>query len=76
MSDRKKHAHGKHPNTLANLTYHEGRPLAFGEAKKRRNLSVTEEAWIGLQPIVEELGCNSVSDLLEKLGRGVVKLSA
>jgi hypothetical protein len=71
-----KYSPGHHPNSQANLNYRGGRPKVFDSEKKRRNISVTEEGWEGLQPIVEELGCKSVSDLLEKLGRGVVKLSA
>jgi hypothetical protein len=65
---------GKHPNSLANLTYHEGRPKLFDEGKKRRNLSVTEKGWNGLKSVADELGCSSVSDFLEKLGRGEVKV--
>jgi hypothetical protein len=72
----KNYSPGRHPNTLANLTYHEGRPTIFDSPKKRRNVSVTEEGWKGLQPLMEETGCKSVSDLLEKLGRGLVKISA
>ena len=41
----KKYAPGHHPHSQANLTYHEGRPLAFGAQKKKRNLTVTEEGW-------------------------------
>jgi hypothetical protein len=73
---RKKYKPGAHPNSQANLTFHDGRPLAFGKQKKKRNLSVTEEGWEGLQPIIEELGCSSVSEFLEKVGRREVKVSA
>lgn len=67
---------GEHPNSQANLTYHEGRPLSFGVEKKKRNLTVTEEGWEGLQSVVKDLGCESVSEFLEKVGRGQVKVSA
>ena len=64
---------GEHPNSLANLT-HEGRPKAYGVEKKKRYLSVTEEGWNGVKDIVEMVDCSSVSDLLEKLGRGELKI--
>ncbi len=67
---------GKHPKSLANLTYHEGRPRLFGEEKKRRNISVTEKGWDGVKSIADELGCASISDFIEKVGRGQVKVSA
>ena len=72
----KKYAPGHHPHSQANLTYHEGRPLAFGAQKKKRNLTVTEEGWEGLKSIIKEVGCSSVSEFLEKVGRGQVKISA
>ena len=72
----KKYRQGQHPNSKANLTYHHGRPQTFGVQKKKRNLTVTEEGWEGLMPIIEELGCKSVSEFLEKVGRGQVKVSA
>lgn len=71
-----KYAPGEHPNSKANLIYHEGRPKAFGAKKLKRNLTVTEEGWEGLQPIIKEAGCSSVSEFLEKLGRGQLKVSA
>ncbi len=70
----KNYAQGKHPNSLANLNYRGGRPKTFDSSKKRRSVSVTEEGWEGLQPVIEELGCKSVSDFLEKVGRGLVKI--
>ena len=72
----KNYAPGKNPNSLANLTYREGRPRLFDEEKKRRNLSVTEKGWKGLKSVADELGCKSVSEFLEKVGRGQVKVSA
>ncbi len=59
-----------HPNSLANLT---GRPQAYlDEKKKRRNLTVTDTGWEGAQPIVRKAGCASVSEFIEKLGRGQI----
>ena len=70
----KKYPLGKHPNSLANLNYRGGRPTNFSSRKKQRTLTVTEEGWEGLQPVVKKLGCKSVSDFLEKVGRGLVEV--
>ena len=57
-----------HSNSLANLS---GRPKAYlDEAKKDANL--TETGWQGTQPIIRKLGCASVSEFIEKLGRGQI----
>jgi hypothetical protein len=64
---------GKHPNSLANLT-HDGRPQNWGEGKKKRNLTVTETGWQGVQAIAKEMNL-SISELLEKIGRGEFKIS-
>ena len=62
-----------HPNKIANLS---GRPKAYlNEVKKRRNLTVTETGWQGSQPIIRKLGCASVSEFIEKLGRGQIDFS-
>lgn len=74
--EKEKHALGQHPNSKANLIYHEGRPQAFGTKKLKRNLTVTEEGWERLQMVIKEVGCSSVSEFLEKLGRGQLKVSA
>jgi len=65
------YAHGKHPNTLANLI-HQGRPTSeelYGEPKKKRTLTVTESGWQGLVEASKATGCNSVSEFLELIGR-------
>ena len=64
---------GEHPNSLANLV-HEGRPKAYGAEKKQRYLSITEEGWNGVKDVAKMADCNSVSDLIEKLGRGDIKI--
>jgi hypothetical protein len=64
---------GEHPNSLANLI-HEGRPKAYGTDKKQRYLSITEEGWNGAKDIAQMLDCTGVSDLIEKLGRGELKV--
>jgi len=75
QSSSKKYSVGKHPNTLANLNYHGGRPLEYGQEKKRRTLTVTDSGWENIQLIAKTSCCNSVSDLLEKLARGQISLS-
>jgi hypothetical protein len=65
----------QNPNSLANLTYREGRPAIFGVKKKQRTITVTEEGWEGARQAIEAAGCNSVSDFLEKLGRGEVRIA-
>lgn len=74
MASTKKlrYAPGQHPNSQANLIYHAGRPKAFGAEKKKRYLSVTDEGWNGAIEAVKASGCNSVSEYLEKLGRGEI----
>jgi hypothetical protein len=70
-----KYGHGEHPNSQANLTYHAGRPKTYGVEKKKRYLSVTEEGWEKAKEAAKVAGCSGISDLLEKLGRGQLKLS-
>lgn len=67
-----KYPPGQHPNSQANLTYHSGRPKAFGADKKKRYLSVTDEGWEGASVAARAFGCSSVSEFLEKFGRGQV----
>lgn len=66
---------GKHPNSLANLQ-HKGRPVVFEEKKKVRTVSVTQTGWDGVFQAAEASGCSSISEFLERLGRGEVKVSA
>jgi len=70
----KRYIKGKHPNSLANLNYRGGRPKTFGSKKKQRTLTVTEEGWEGLKPLMEKLECKSVSEFLEKAGRGLLDI--
>lgn len=75
MSQKTKSSYkqGEHPNSLANLI-HEGRPKIYGTEKKQRYLSITEEGWMGAKDIAQTVECRSVSDLIEKLGRGELKV--
>ena len=75
MTDSKtKHKPGTHPNSIANLNYHQGRKPDYGEAKKRRAFSMTNEGWEKISNIAHQLGCSSPSDLCEKIARGQIKL--
>ncbi len=71
----KEYTKGKHPNSLANLNYRGGRPKTFGSKKKVRSLSVTDEGWEGIQLAAEQYGCKSVSEFIEKWGRGEIDFS-
>lgn len=63
----KKIGRGNNPNSRQNLS---PRTPLYGETKKVHEVTVTEEAWVALKEVVKTSGCRSVSDLLEKLGRG------
>lgn len=68
---------GTNPKSLENLI-HEGRPSGeevYGEPKKKRTLTVTESGWQGAVKAAKAAGCSSVSEYLEKLGRGQVSTS-
>lgn len=63
---------GKNPNSLKNLI-HEGRPSSeqvYGEPKKQRTLTVTDSGWEGAAAAIKAAGYSSISDYLEKIGRG------
>lgn len=51
-----------------------GRPLRHGEAKQRREITVTPTAWAGLESLAAKGEC-SVSEVIERLGRGTLSLS-
>jgi hypothetical protein len=73
MSEHK-YSQGEHPNSLSNLTYHQGRKCDFGQRKKTRGVSMTDEGWENMKSLASEHGCSSVSDFLEKIARGVMKI--
>jgi|GEM_PF-1971640 len=74
MENQDNYKKGKHPNSLANLTSHEGRPQQYKSKKKARSVSITPEGWDGIGELAEQNGCSSKSEFLEKLGRGLIKL--
>ena len=71
-----KYSQGKNPNSLANLKLgYGGRNKAYGsENKKRRHLTVTDTGWEGAQVFIKQYGCKTVSEFLEKAGRGQLDL--
>ena len=73
-----KYPRGKNPNSLANLTLGYGaKPKGFdSEEKKRRYLTVTDTGWEGMKSFVSQYGCKSVSEFMEKVGRGQLDISA
>jgi len=66
---------GLHPNSLANLTAKTGRKPDFGARKKTRGVTLTDEGWEKLKLLAREHNCSSVSDLMERISRGLVELS-
>ena len=68
-----KYAPGNHPNSRVNLQLR-GRTPDYSENKKQRYLSVTQEGWDGIRTVATAADCASISDLIEKLGRGELKL--
>ena len=70
-----KYRPGYHPNSLANLTSKTGRKPEFGARKKTRGVTLTDEAWEKLQLLASEHSCSSVSDLVERISRGLVEIS-
>ena len=65
------YAAGKNPASIKNLI-HVGRPSIYDEPKKKRTLSITESGWQGITEAAKEAGCSSVSEYLERVGRGQV----
>ncbi|MEO1590147.1 MAG: M23 family metallopeptidase [Cyanobacteria bacterium J06632_22] len=46
------------------------RPLYAAEPKRRCTVTVTESGWFGAKAAAEAIGCVSLSDMIERLGRG------
>lgn len=61
------------PISLQNLTNHGSVPR-YEEEKKRRQLSVTDSGWDAAKAIAKETLGLSVSEMLEKIGRGELKV--
>ena len=74
IKPQKHDGRGRHPNSLENLTYNGGRPTQYDSNKKTRSVTVTEQGWVGFAELAKQHGCSSRSELVEKLGRGIIKL--
>jgi hypothetical protein len=61
---------GSNPKSRQNLT-RDGRPMDYNEPKRDRRLTVTETGWTGAKRLIGSMDM-SVSDFLEKLGRGQI----
>ncbi len=63
------------PNSLANLDLGRGpghgRTSEYEEPKKRHGVTITEQGWKGLEALAAKEGV-SVSELLERIGRGLL----
>lgn len=69
-----KYNRGEHPNSLSNLTYHQGRKSDYGSRKSKRGVVLTDDGWDGIKSLATQHGFKSASDFLEQLGRGVVTI--
>jgi len=70
-----KYRQGQHPNSLKNLApgvSGSGRKTKYGSKKKKRGIYLTDESFNNLNELAQKYGCSSVSDLLEKFGRGMI----
>jgi hypothetical protein len=54
---------------ISNTIYEKITPPPHPEKKTTHNVSTTPTAWEGLQELANQLGCSSISNLLEKMGR-------
>ena len=66
---------GKYKGRKENPPNPDGRATLHGARKKARNLSLTDDAWSNIKVIAKEHNL-SVSELVELIGRGKIKISA
>jgi hypothetical protein len=62
---------GENPVSLENLST---RKPTYGEKKKRREISVTDEGWNAARAAATKAGFASLSDVIELWGRGLVEV--
>jgi hypothetical protein len=58
---------------IAGIANRNGRITPY-KGKKTHEVSVTPEGWDGAKAIAKQVGCSSVSELLEKIGRGELQI--
>ncbi|GAC1467361.1 MAG: hypothetical protein NVS2B14_19290 [Chamaesiphon sp.] len=63
---------GTSPNSRRNLK--PGSTPLYGERKRQIQLTLTPTAIEGAKNMAEQLGCASLSDFFEKIGRGEAKI--
>jgi len=66
---------GEHPNSQKNLS-NKGRGLKYGQKKAPHMIRVTDDGWEGVSSQIEKLGERSLSDFVERLGRGHIEIIA
>lgn len=73
---KSEYSQGQNPKSLANLKLGRGKkPRGFEqEDKKQRSVSVTDTGWQGMKLLSKRYGCKSVSEFMEKAGRGMLSL--
>jgi len=73
---KSEYSQGQNPKSLANLKLGRGKkPRGFEqEDKKQRSVSVTDTGWQGIKLLSKRYGCKSVSEFMEKAGRGMLSL--
>jgi hypothetical protein len=72
-----KYARGKNPASKSGLTSHKGRPKVrdvWGEDAKNLCTSCTPTAKEGISDSLEASGYDSLAELLEYIGRGLITL--
>lgn len=71
----KSYKRGEHPNSQKNLS-NKGRGLQYGQKKAPHMIRVTKDGWEGVSKQIEKLGERSLSDFVERLGRGHIEVLA
>ena len=64
---------GKHPNSLKNLKLG-GNKLRYEQPKKQRCISLTDDGWDKCRQSIRKNLDLSVSEFMERLGRGEINL--
>ena len=62
------------PKSLANLSRAGGSKPRYGEAKKRRQVSVSDKNWQKCREIIKKDTGLALSELLERIGMGEYKV--
>ena len=68
---------GEHPNSLANLTSHKGRPKVsseWGEDPVKYTTTLTPTAKAKLSDVVKTKGFRSIPDFLEHVARELIEI--